>query len=405
MKTRWMACLLALACVACSSVGATDSGTQAQESVSDLVYLSDGSGVVAVDPDSTGREEYPGAVFSADRGSLVYPSGGSLVGIDSESGADVWSFATQEGLVPVVAGRDRVALVRPGEGPTDTYAVTPRRSTEIIVANIGTRHMKPFRLFGNYAPEAFSYDERELFLIEYIPAMAPERYRVRRLIIRSGRVLPIGRQKLAAPDEMRGTGRVQVMAPNETRLYTLYTRQPANTTHGTTHIHRPGHVHAFVHVLSLNEGWAHCVDLPMPFGAGAATGHAIAVTPDGGHVYVVDGSTGTVVAIDTGRLARPTTTESLDLSSDEPAIAASSERVYVAAGDEVVVLDAPGLEEIYRWTLPAGATGVALSEDGARLYVTTTDELLGLDAATGETEFSSAVEAGYSVSEVVTTAP
>ena len=66
---------------------------------------------------------------------------------------------------------------------------------------------------------------------------------------------------------------------------------------------RPGvHVHAFVHVLSLAEGWAFCLDLPLPFGVCPSEAHALAVSPDGRRLYVADLASGSVAAADTSRL-------------------------------------------------------------------------------------------------------
>src|SRR5207247_10139039 len=64
-----------------------------------------------------------------------------------------------------------------------------------------------------------------------------------------------------------------------------------------------GDVHAFVHVLSLSEGWAYCLDLPQPMGIGPASAHALALSPDGARLYVADRSSGKVVVADTTQLA------------------------------------------------------------------------------------------------------
>jgi hypothetical protein len=89
---------------------------------------------------------------------------------------------------------------------------------------------------------------------------------------------------------MRGTGRVQVYAPKGNFLFTLYTDQPPNTAHRSLSSYDDhGEVHAFVHVLNLKQGWAHCVDLPVPFGNGTQPANDIAVAADGSYVYVGDG--------------------------------------------------------------------------------------------------------------------
>ena len=100
------------------------------------------------------------------------------------------------------------------------------------------------------------------------------------LLLRDKTLVPPG-----AEEEMRGEGRQAVLSPDRTRLYTLYLHQ---ADHQHTRDLLPGRhapdgttVHAFVHVLSLTEGWAYCLDLPAPFGEPAAGTHALTVSPDG----------------------------------------------------------------------------------------------------------------------------
>src|SRR6202011_4271287 len=114
---------------------------------------------------------------------------------------------------------------------------------------------------GNYAPDAFASDDQHLFVLEYQPPLAPDRYSVRSLDLKTGAVSGVGsRSKTAAPEEtMRGARRTSVLSPDRQVLYTLYTNQPE-------HLHSrdlragmtqsSGDVYAFVHVLNLTEGWA-----------------------------------------------------------------------------------------------------------------------------------------------------
>jgi hypothetical protein len=168
------------------------------------------------------------------------------------------------------------------------YEASGRRWTEITVEQPDEGASHTFRLMGDFEPEAFSTDESKLFLIEHLSDV---RYRVRMLKLRTGKVAPIGRLTKLAPDSMRGVGRVQVYAPTGDALYTLYTRQQPNTAHRTSdNYHNDGRVHAFVHVLSLEGAWAHCVDLKMPFGMDPDAINDIAVSKDGTFVYATDGA-------------------------------------------------------------------------------------------------------------------
>ncbi len=168
------------------------------------------------------------------------------------------------------------------------YEASGRRWTKITVAQPEESASRTYRLKGDFEPEAFSTDESKLFLIEHLSDV---RYRVRMLKLRTGKVAPIGRLTKFAPDSMRGVGRVQVYAPTGDTLYTLYTRQPPNTAHRTQDEDLdPNRVHAFVHVLSLEGAWAHCIDLKMPFGMDPDAINDIAVSKDGTFVYATDGA-------------------------------------------------------------------------------------------------------------------
>ena len=113
------------------------------------------------------------------------------------------------------------------------------------------------------------------------------------LDLASGKVGPLlTRAKAPVPagaeEEMHGEGRQAVLSPDREVLYTLYTHQPGHRHTRDLIAGRRGNVHAFVHVLHLNERWAYCLDLPGPFGTGPASGHAVAVSADGGQLAVVD---------------------------------------------------------------------------------------------------------------------
>lgn len=362
----------------------------------DIVYLRTEGGVAGIDV----RTE--NVAFRAPATAVVVPGFQSLFTTAAQGGVTTLNersipagqtmseISIEDDLIArVVSGSGkRVALMPPREVGDSPYLPAARSRTELVVANTVTHKISTYALGGNFEPEAFSTDDRRLYLIEYLPAAAPERYRVRILKLSSGRVSRIGRLKSAAPDQMRGTGRTQILAPSEDVLYTLYTRQSPNRAHGgaiSARRHRP--VYAFVHTLNLREGWAHCIDLPVPFGTGIATTSALATSLNGGRLFVADPSTGALAAIDPHDL-KVLVTGSLGLTDDSGRAAAatlnpSGDTLYVSVGSTVSVVDATTLEPLRSWSLPGPATGLQTSVDGRILYVALQDGVLMLDTGDG----------------------
>ena len=82
---------------------------------------------------------------------------------------------------------------------------------------------------------------------------------------------------------------MHVVAPDGSRLYTLYTSEEGEKRY------------SFVHVLDLDEEWAHCVDLPLDLGD-TPEAMAIGISPNGWSVYVADGAAGKLAEVSTARL-------------------------------------------------------------------------------------------------------
>jgi hypothetical protein len=251
---------------------------------------------------------------------------------------------------------------------------------------------RTFDLQGNCEPDAFANDGQHLFVLAYDPPSAPERYTVRSLDLTTGNVGAVGsRSKVAVPEEtMRGTRRGHVLSPDHQVLYTLYTNQPE-------HLHSrdlaagltqsSGETSAFVHVLNLTEGWAYCMDLPQPFGEGAASAHAIAVSPDGRWLYVTDRSSGKVALADTNLLAVRTVADvgADPLAGSAPAATqvGPNGSLFLSSASELLVLEPRTLAVQRRLALQATPTGLGVSLDGQRLFVSTADRLLAIDPLTG----------------------
>ena len=392
MRARQLAlCLIVSVGAACAPAASEE--TEAGGPPSELLYVQADRYVSAVDAAtgslvmSSSELAIPhdwSSVFTASRGATAT----TISDLDPTEAAKRGAVEVPGDMELTVASDDgeHVALATPrGEGATP-WLPDGRAVTGVAVLSPRTGERQDFNLKGNFEPEAFSTDGQELFMIEYIPAIAPDRYRVRRLKLKNGKVAPIGRLKLAAPDQMRGTGRMQVMAPDGSQLYTLYTRQGPNYAHGAPEENREGMVHAFVHLLDLTDRWAHCIDLPMPFGKTSATASAIAMSPSGGPLYVTDWTSGAVAKVSTEKV-RVGEVIRLDFGApDEETFAQAgfvSQRLYVAGNDEVVVLDGDSLAVLDRWSLDGEVTGLLLTADEDRLYVSLGDRIVHLDPMTG----------------------
>src|SRR5207244_13219195 len=114
-----------------------------------------------------------------------------------------------------------------------------RAATDLVIARADGSPPRQYSLPGNLSPEAFSSDTDALFVIQYSPPMAPDRYRVRRLDLATGTIGDVASPDADLQADMRGTAQVQSFSPDGNRLYTLYTRIEGSRRR------------AFVHVLSL----------------------------------------------------------------------------------------------------------------------------------------------------------
>ncbi|MBE1486155.1 YncE family protein [Plantactinospora soyae] len=378
-----------------------------------VVELSDGK--LAVVDAVTGRmlvQPAP-AVVSGDGRRLVRverPDGGTrLTSHRLPDGAAV-SAGTLTGALTVrtiSADGDLVALADdagPGHTP---YRPGPRERTTIVVAD-GAGQRRRLELPGNLEPEAFDASRQALFVLDYLPPTAPDRYRVRVVDLASGQVQPLlTRVKAVVPEgteeEMRGEGRQAVYDRQRNRLFTLYTHQPdhvhtrdriaaATDPTGAGARDDAPHVHAFVHTLDLTERWAFCVDLPAPFGERAAAGHTIALNRDGSRLYVADTGSGALATIDPAGLTVMDSVRFDALAGTAgsgnavPAAATfdGAGMLLVGAGREVVgmaVTAGGGTDP--RWSTPAEVRGLAGPPDGTRLYVGQPNAVLRVDAGTG----------------------
>jgi hypothetical protein len=383
MRARTLVSLLVVGLAACGRLDGAGPGSAPGEA---LVLGSDG-GVVSMNP-GTGAVRFQGpGVPALGNWSTLFetaPAGDatSLQARDVATG-DVVSSVQMPGALDVrVASPDgrRVAMMAPLPSGASPWIPTPRTSTDLVVADpTGATEPRTYRLDGNFEPEAFSSDGTGLFLIRYVPPAEPTGYRVARLDLASGRVASVSTGAKGVVETMSGTRLEQVVSPDGTMLYTLYTTQPAEYAELRHHAGRPV---AFVHTLSLDEGWAHCVGLPRELWGGDPTDQAMAVTPDGARLYVVDTARDVLAVMDTEEL----TSEAyeLDLSSaDTPTEAAVGEdgTLFVAAGTEIAAIDPATPEITAIWATGAAATAIGTLPDG--LGVAMVDRITVIEPATG----------------------
>lgn len=355
----------------------------------EMLYVDTGTGLAAVEVRSGEVTESPGdTVFAAGFSRVFQTSHTSLRELDPDSLTRLEAISLDRRLVARAASPALVALMPPGPEGDDPYSPMSRSTTELVVADVSSGASRAYELDGNFEPEAFSTNDRLLYMIEYLPPRDPDRYRVRMLRLDSGAILPIGRRLKGAPPQMRGTGRTQVMAPDGTVLYTLYTRQGPNTIHAVPQkAGRGGNVYSFIHMLNLAEGWAHCIDLPLPFGTGDATVGAITTTPSGSQLFIADPSTNALALIDRDELRVVRRARlGLEEGSLTPAVATTNpggDVLYVAVGTTLRSYDAATLEPRDVWDVPGAVTTLETSFDGSFVYAGMGDEVLVLNASDG----------------------
>jgi len=397
------------ACTSGSSGSAqTSSSTPA---ANDVLLLRTAAGALALETGSGSViTQQTGALASPD-GSRLYtaePTGGqtTVTTIDPATG-DAIATETVDGVLEVRAASlsgEAIALTAPRPPGIDEWTPIPRAHTMIAVTDpTGGGSLQRFRLDGNFEPEAFSVNDSQLFMIEYLPAEAPTAYRVTTLNLRDGDVYPVFGRFKTPPERMPGVRLRQSFDPKVDQLYTLYTNQPSaylrsGSSYGGSSTYddqwasgpNANDEVTFVHVLNLRDGWAYCAGMPRALWGQPAKAQAMVSSPDGRILYVVDSMKGIVTEMNT-RTLKIVRTEHVDLGSGtgtQTAVVASPDgsTLYVASaadGAGVYTIDTDSLQVIGRWPMLGDVSDLRLSNDGARLYAAGDDQLSVLDAANG----------------------
>jgi hypothetical protein len=373
----------------------TGDGKASQPVPRETLLLGTQAGPLVVEvPSGSLLFERAGAVASLGGSWLLSatPSASSTVlqtwdGADAEPASAVRLAGTLDVRVVAESGA-AVALMDPLPEGWDPEVPLPRSRTPIVVADpTGVMEPRTYDLRGNFEPEAFSTDDRRLFLIQHLPAEAPTVYRVTVLNLRTGRVVPVFGPFKGPAERMPGIRLQQVLSPNADQLYTLYSSaRPGYAPH-----HAPvpnGATVSFVHVLSLQDGWAHCVGLPEELWDRPASEQAMATSPNGRLLYIADPTLGLLTVMDTASLEIRTYTIDLSVSGvrrTSAVVSGDGSSLFVATAGEhpgITRIDTDTFDVVRRWVTD-DVSGLGLSADGERLYVASDDRVEVMDATTG----------------------
>jgi hypothetical protein len=422
---------LAVLLGSCTSGGGGGTSSAEEPAQRDVVLLRTTTGALALETGS-------GAVITQDPGALVSPDGSriytatpdgagtTITTIDPNTGG-VLATTVLDGRLEARAASisgQALAMTTPRPAGVDEWTPIPRAHTTIVVADpSGTDPLERYRLDGNFEPEAFSVNDSELFMIEYLPAEAPTAYRVTTLDLKDGDVYPVFGRFKTPPERMPGVRLRQIFDPTLDQLYTLYTNQPSAYLRGSSdsgygngdgwdYGANSDREVTFVHVLNLRDGWAYCAGMPRALWGQPAKAQAMATSPDGRILYIVDSMRGVVTEMNT-RSLEIVRTRHVDLGSgigEQTAVVASPDgaSLFVASaadGAAVYTIDTESLQVTGRWDVQGQVSDLRLSNDGARLYAAAGDQLAVLNATTGSLLSSMTALGVESIVNVETPAP
>jgi hypothetical protein len=152
----------------------------------------------------------------------------------------------------------------------------PRKTTTFAIFRTKPvlRLRQTVRLRGDFSYDALSPDGRSLYLINYLSATDPTKYRVRVFDLARNRLEPkpiVDARE--APDEMNGLPVTRVSSPDGRWAYTLYDGNGK---------------HPFIHALDTRDAKAFCIDLKGPaFGTGVAFEMKLALAAGGARIDVL----------------------------------------------------------------------------------------------------------------------
>lgn len=331
----------------------------------------------------------PGAVATPDRSTLLtaWPDGDATV-LSTRDAADgkVTGRTTLQGDLEIrtVSPRGGAVALLPEGTRGDLYLPEPRVNTRLTVAYTDGRPARTYELDGNIEPEMFSLAEDALFVLSFDPPTDPAGYTVQRLDLASGALTDTAAPQVGLNPKMAGKARAQVLHPDGTFLYTLYTltdapvKDPAAVTQGGDDRW------AFIHVINLDEQWSYCIFLEQPVGTGEEAAIGFGIAPDGQTLYVADSSTSTLTEVDPVGLTAESPQHIDQLLPDATAAAvavAPDGALYLGSAHTVLQVDPTTFEVLRAWVVEGPVDGLAV--DGDDLRVAFDGQVILIDRGTG----------------------
>ncbi len=366
--------------------------TLRSDAAEDRILVVDEDGAVSLLDPETGESLYEvsGATPTPDRSALLTTESTAgktlLQSRDPVTGA-VTGTTTLDGdlTVRTVSPKGGAVALMPGPKGVGLYEAGSRERTLLTVSYLDDRAPRTYDLPGNVEPEMFSSDEDGLFVLQFEPPLDPTGYAVRRLDLATGEVKDTDSPQVELNPRMRGRARAQVLDPQGTFLFTLYTvpndGQPVYDAEADEDSPR----YAFVHAINLDEEWSFCIFLPPPMGTVDEAAVGLGLTPDGSELVVADAGSATVARIDTAELevTRTASIEDLRANSQKASVALTDDgTLYLTAGATIFEMDLATLQVSAAWTVDSAITGLGLSASGRELRVANRGVITLVDRAT-----------------------
>ena len=261
----------------------------------------------------------------------------------------------------------------------DQAAAKGRLAAAEVPASV-TRLAHQVGLAGNFAVDTLSATGDALFVIQYLPAVKPDRYQVRLFDLTTGTLQAGALVDKRAPDEVMAGQRWQAVAPVDgSWLFTLYLRTKNNT--------------AFIHALDTQYKFTVCFDLPTVNGntLEQLRAYTLALAPNGQTIYAANPALGIIAKVDLNSFE---VTSAASFAPGPSALSASApvnygvadkRRLYFTGGKNIWTFDATSQMVTSLSSLDTFISGLALGRDGQRLFVARPDQPpLMLDTAGGQ---------------------
>lgn len=320
-----------------------------------LVQTADG--LLTIDL-GTGKSTFLDGLVNANWTRIASVNKGVATIVDAVSGEQIRTASVPEGLhVSAISANGN--FIAYSDAPDYGLRGLPKGRTTTRVAIVAPSSQrdapaKVLDLRGNLIPEAFSTDGRHLFVLDYVPAAAPDHYEVRMIDVATGAMTDVGGRPKELPqgEQMQGNVRTSLYSPSKEMLFTLYSKYGEEG-------------HAFIHAVNLTEKWSYCIDLPVDghFGDGQAT---LAMSSDN-KLYVI-GDSGQVAQVDAQpyglKVERMVQLPSATPAKERPTAAVDGTRLVVGHDDRVFFVDRSALRLSNTMTMTSPVIGLTSNGTG-----------------------------------------